>query len=420
VAPNALHNSGHLFDPPKCHPGTRVAVIQAIMDWVAGANEATRDKGVNWLTGAAGAGKSAIGRSVCERCTQEGTLLASFFFGSTDGTRNHSKHLAATIAYQICAISPSIRKAVSDYIEYDPLIFNKSMRTQFVSLVMDPLSSCYANRLQILPRLIVIDGIDECLDVSSQRDILETITYLTTYSYFPFCFLVCSRPESNIKNVMHGVQMSAAVFKIFLGDEYHPDEDIGLYLHDQFNLIREGHIFKSSLPVSWPSEENIRELIHKSSGQFVYASTAVRYTQSPRHVPHQRLDALLGLRPPFKDLPFAELDALYTHLLKMTDDSSLTVRILAFPAMYHKQCTYDIAKYLEIEDVEVEVVLSDLAAIVQMAPELEENNNLAHVSLLHKSFEDFLFDQHRSKDLHMYFAETRAWHILRSLQIFSG
>jgi len=406
VAPNALYNSGHLFDPPKCHPGTRVAVIQAIVDWLAGVHEYTRDKGINWLTGAAGAGKSAIGRSVCERCALERSLLASFFFGSTDGTRNHSRNMAATVAYQICAISPAIRKSVADAVDYDPLIFTKSLRTQLISLVIDPLLAPYAKEPHSIPRLIVIDGLDECLDESSQRDILETITYLTTYSRLPIRFLVCSRPQSNIKNGMDGVQMSAAVFKIFLGDEYHPDEDIGLYLRDQFNMIREGHIFKSSLPVVWPSQENVRELIHKSSGQFVYASTAVRYVQSPRHLPHQRLDAILGLRPPFKDLPFAELDTLYTHLLKMTDDPSLTVKILAFPAIYYRQCTYDIAKYLEIEDGEVQVVLSDLAAIVHMAPALERNNSLAHVSLLHKSFEDFIFDQHRSKDLHIDFAET--------------
>jgi len=102
VAPNALHDSGHVVDPPKCHPGTRITIIQTIIDWIAGANDANREKVFTWLSGAAGAGKSAIGRSVCERCKEEGTLLASFFFGSSDSTRNHSRSFVATIAYQIC------------------------------------------------------------------------------------------------------------------------------------------------------------------------------------------------------------------------------------------------------------------------------------------------------------------------------
>jgi len=79
VAPNALHDAGHVVDPPKCHPGTRISIIQTIIEWIAGSNEANRDKLFTWLTGAAGSGKSAIGRSVCERCSEEGTLLASFF-----------------------------------------------------------------------------------------------------------------------------------------------------------------------------------------------------------------------------------------------------------------------------------------------------------------------------------------------------
>jgi len=64
VAPNALHDSGHVVDPPKCYPSTRVAVIQTILDWAAGSQEETRIKYITWLNGAAGAGKSAIGRTV--------------------------------------------------------------------------------------------------------------------------------------------------------------------------------------------------------------------------------------------------------------------------------------------------------------------------------------------------------------------
>jgi len=258
VAPNALHNSGHVFDPPKCHPGTRVAVIQAIMNWLAGVHEDTHDKGVTWLTGGAGAGKSAIGRSVCERCAVEGTLLASFFFASSDASRNHSKALVATIAYQICIIDASIRKAVSDFIDNDPHIFSKSLQAQFVSLVVEPLCSSYTSKLQTPRRLIVIDGLDECMDKSSQRDILETIAYLViTYPQLPIRFLVCSRPEPNIKSVIHGCRMNPTVFIIPLSDEYAANEDIEIYLRDTFSAIREDHIFKHLLPDSWPTEDNI-------------------------------------------------------------------------------------------------------------------------------------------------------------------
>jgi len=420
VAPNALHNSGHVFDPPKCHPGTRVAVIQAIMDWLAGVDEDTRAKGVTWLTGGAGAGKSAIGRTVCERCAEEGALLASFFFGSNDATRNHSKALVATIAYQICAANPAIRKVVSDFIDNDPHIFNKSLRAQFVFLVVEPLLAFYASLPRSLPRLIVIDGLDECVDPAGQRDILETITFLiTTYPHSPIRFLVCSRPESKIKNVIHGVRMNAIVFTISLSDNHAASEDIELYLRDHLNAIRQGHTFKHLLPDSWPTEDNIYELVSKSSDQFIYASTVIRYIESPDDMPHQRLEVILGLRPPHGELPFAQLDALYMHVLTTTKDPPKATEILAFIARYPGTVIPFIARYLELKNEEVELMLSKLAAIIRRTRH-DRLDGYEQISLLHKSFEDFLSDQSRSKEFYVSFPDAQASDILRSIQIFSG
>lgn len=418
VAPNALYDSGHIVDPPKCHPGTRVAIIETIMDWIAGLQEVTRRKHITWLTGGAGAGKSAIGRTVCERCAEEGALLASFFFGSNDSTRNHSRSLIATIAYQICAISPSLRKAVSDFIDYDPLIFTRSLRKQFSSLVIEPLATNYANEPQKIPPLIVLDGLDECLDPATQREILETLLYAVTSSLIPLRVLVCSRPESNIAQSFSAVEMGKTVFKIFVGDVYSSYDDIRLYLWDNFKRIREGHMFKASIPPSWPSEEAVEKLIECSSGQFIYASTVIYYIESSRYRPHQRLDAVLGLRPPFKDLPFSELDALYTHLLKSTDDPSLTTDILAFLSLYGSVRPKDIDIYLGLEAGQAELVLIDVAAIVRM--KMDEPNDVCEAFLLHKSFEDFLFDSYRSKELSKSRADTRVSHIIRAIQMFPG
>jgi len=371
-------------------------------------------KDIAWITGAAGAGKSAIGRSICERCAEEGTLLASFFFGSNDSTRSHSRSLVATLAYQICSLNSAIRQAISNAIDHDPLIFTRSLRTQFSSLVISPLFSTFANEPHSAPCLIVIDGLDECQDIDSQRNVLDTILYASTLSQIPLRFLVCSRPENQIVNFFSSQKAQDTLFRIFLGEEYSPMEDIKLYLWDRFKAIKEGHIFKSMIPSTWPREAHVERIAWQSSGQFIYAATVVLYVESSHYRPHQRLDAVLGLHPPFKDLPFAELDALYKHILDTAEDQALVVDILMFPVIYHAMDMDTIEEVLALEEGEVEVLLSYFGSIVQIS------GMHGKVSLLHKSFSDFLLDARRSGNLSKGREETRAWHILRLIQIHTG
>jgi len=67
-AMGAVYNSleRQKLDAPKCHPNTRVAVIQRIIDWILG--EIALAALILWLYGAAGAGKSAIAHTLAEIC----------------------------------------------------------------------------------------------------------------------------------------------------------------------------------------------------------------------------------------------------------------------------------------------------------------------------------------------------------------
>src|SRR6266581_2883083 len=101
TAPNAFHNSAERFDPPKCHPNTRTAVIERIMNWIRGLETEDLNALIMWLYAAAGAGKSAIAQTIAELCHAENILLAAFFFSRSDPSRNNAKSLVASIAYQI-------------------------------------------------------------------------------------------------------------------------------------------------------------------------------------------------------------------------------------------------------------------------------------------------------------------------------
>lgn len=93
-----------------------------------------------WLSGPAGAGKSAIAQTLAEDFYSQGRLVASFFFSRSDSTRNHARSLVATIAYQLYTLIPPVARSLfSRIIDADPLIFTKSILTQFEILVVNPL-----------------------------------------------------------------------------------------------------------------------------------------------------------------------------------------------------------------------------------------------------------------------------------------
>ncbi|KAF4621665.1 hypothetical protein D9613_012829 [Agrocybe pediades] len=366
------------------------------------------------LKGAAGAGKSAIARSVAERCSDEGLLLGTFFFGAADSTRNHVGKLVATLSYQISVVLPKFRDTVATFIEDDPLIFGRSIRTQFSTLVVRPLSIVLANRpaaLISMPRLIIIDGLDECSSIDSQQNLLLTLHEVTSTTTL-IRFLVCSRPESHLNNTFSLPRIVPILYKIFLDNDYIASDDIRVYLNDKFKQVKEGHVFKHTLPDPWPTPETIDTLVNKSSGQFIYAATVVRYVKSPRHRPDQRLDAIFKLRPPFKDLPFTELDALYRLIISKAEDLPTVLDILAFPALYPYSTTLeDIEVILQLEQGSVEVVLADLHSIVTTSD--------GYVEFLHKSLADFLSEPQRAGDLYRDLSRMRLSHAAHVISIYS-
>ena len=163
MATAALHNSGELLDPPKCHPNTRLAVLSDIMKWVKW--EGGLKSFIMWVYGPAGNGKSAIAQMIAKMCEEEMILLATFFFARSDPQRNNDRKLITTIAYQITFNLPSVRDAINGAIEHDPSIFSKSLAVQLKYLIVEPLQPLIEAGFFNGPtsrHLVIIDGLDEC------------------------------------------------------------------------------------------------------------------------------------------------------------------------------------------------------------------------------------------------------------------
>src|SRR5882757_3662734 len=326
VATGAFHNSAELYDEPKCHPNTRVAVLNDIMKWVESKAE---EDFMMWLFGPAGAGKSAIAKRIAELAAERGLLIGSFFFSRTSPTRNIKDPLIATLAYQMAVAIPDTRTLIEDAIERDPAIFHKNLQIQIETLLIKPFQSTSTQTIPS-PKLIIIDGLDECSNSQAQVSILDAISCSFSKHKLPIICLVVSRPETDIVDSFNRNDPLKSIHcRLALDDTYLPDDDIRRFLSDKFEDIRCTHRLRLTIPNPWPTEESLNALIWKSSGQFIFAATVVRFVESNRHRPAARLDVTLGIAPPGTINPFTELDGLYKQILSSVDDIQLTLHCLS-------------------------------------------------------------------------------------------
>jgi len=410
TSPAAFHDSGERYDPPKCHRNTRIEVMRTITDWILGLDKDNQGKFIMWLTGAAGAGKSATLQSFAEQQDSEGCLLASFFFGKSDPDRNHSRKVIATIAYQIHKKIPKVRPYMLNAIEEDPLIFTKSLFTQFMALIIQPLQASLLLESRFFdqpgaPRVIVVDGLDECIDRREQKDVLLTISRITQRHQLPVLFLISSRPEHDIVTTFSSSQLRTWSMRLDLDERFFPERDIELYLRHEFQEIKDNHPFRRSIPSSWPSDRDITILVCKSSGQFIYAATVVKFVGSSRHYPHHRLEVVLNLRRASRpeEQPFAELDALYMHILSGVAEDSISIVLHVLSFVFHSRDTHvsvdSIPAILQLDDGAVDVAFHDLGALVSIVT--DPSDRTRKVKILHASLRDFLLDPVRSQAFYM-------------------
>ena len=420
IAPGAFHNSAERHDPPKCHPKTRQAILNKIMEWVQGLEDSERRCFFMWLYGPAGAGKSAIAQTIAELCYELKLLAASFFFSRTAAGRNDHSRLVSTLTYQFCLSIPELRTYVEKAVELDPNIFSLSIETQLGKLIIEPLSHFCDNlsryHARIHPMLIIIDGLDECASaIYIQRSVLQTLAEKLP---IPMLFLVASRPEPKIRGFFTAEPMASITTTLALDDSYLPDVDIKIFLRAKFDAIKRHHPLSHQLPKSWPSTADVDHLVCKSSGQFIFASTVMKYVGSPRRWPTDRLEIIFGIISRGKDTPFADLDALYTHIFSSVEDINKVLDV--FRVLVFVKTSVILRSSALIEDLlglrsgDLMITLIDLHSILDIPFEA----HAGEIRVLHASLGDFLLDQTRSGDYHIHQGHAHTFLAQRLIRCF--
>ena len=404
----AVYNSleRQKLDAPKCHPNTRVAVIQRIIDWLIG--DIAFAALILWLYGAAGAGKSAIAHSLAEICARDGWLLATFFFWKSAGERNNIDRFVATIAYQTARAIPALRPLIEDAVESDPEIFHHSVDVQLDKLIIEPIQRLHSTGhiFRNYPSVIIIDGLDECQGDPIQSDLIKSLATAFLRSPLRIRILIASRPEIHLQSTFSSSSIEPHLSRLALSGEYSAEKDIYRFLEDSFKTMRQEHPLASCIPPSWPGPEILREITRKSSGQFIFASTTVKYVGGDLwELPTRRLDVIRELQPPRgeEDLPYAELNSLYTYVLSKVHGIERVIQVLGFLVIYdhdHGDRFMAVDEPQKIDEFlfwtpgETQACLSQLASVIGCDEDGE-------IHVLHASLGDFLRDPSRSRQFHL-------------------
>jgi len=395
ASPLAFHLADSDGVHSTCHPNTRTKILEHLKGWAN--RKIDRDKFIMWLHGAAGGGKTAIGRTIAQWCEEEGILLGEFFFSRSDMNMACVSSLPATLAYRMVTLTlKDAKEAISKVISRDPHIFSASLADQMKKLVVGPLN--LLSPCGIVPHVIILDGLDECLSDDDQQLVLDVISE-TLYPLNPnLRVLICSRPEPAISTAFKGAIVQGISTSISLSHDVNSDADIRTFLVGQFAKLKPKLLDAPN--GEWPTTADIDHIVEKSSGHFIFAATVVKYVCAPRHRHNAitRLKHVLDLAqlPPDLDSkrhPFAELSSLYTLILSTREDVASTIKACAVCLEYPKYLktisVTDLAKVFGFDLSRTRALLDELASLFDVTVDND-------IKPFHASFSDFLFDRSRS------------------------
>ncbi|KAF9449320.1 hypothetical protein P691DRAFT_667702 [Macrolepiota fuliginosa MF-IS2] len=397
--PQAAHDSSERDPPPRCHPGTRQDYIAQIIQWSL--NKKDRIGRMLWMQGPAGVGKSAVAQTVAE--TLDDKLGAAFFFSRLN-SGDDPDCFFTTLAYQLATKITPFGDILDQKIRRDPTLVTKAMTQQFEALIVAPVRELQNKGIDVGELVIIIDGLDECATMESQRNIIEIVATSVQEQSTPFLWIFFSRPEPHIITVFTSSRLLSLSLHLELPVSRDVDNEITQYLTDEMANLRREH----GLPLSWPSENDIGTLVKLSAGLFIYTATIIRFIRAYDSLgPEDQLRLVLSLAKKSNEVrtthPLFELDSLYMLIMQRVPSQVLltTQKILILTSVGSRNDAKMAANILNLSESQLQYAYRSLHSVLNLACSNEEapqNSELRALTLTfyHASFMEFLWDPRRS------------------------
>ncbi|KAF7970766.1 hypothetical protein HWV62_23108 [Athelia sp. TMB] len=380
------HAKADGYIPEKCClPGTRIAVLRKIDQWINLPNDETVSR-LLILYGVAGCGKSAIAHRVARDIRDQNRLGSAIFFERAAQAQRHSGILFGTVSRNIAHQDTRWRNALCEIIKDDEALrHTPSISMQMENFILKPAKILNGSG----PVVIVIDALDESGDVAARTELLRIL--VANAPKLPSCFriLITTRLESDIWERIS----SKPLVQLEPIDNIDSaiDADIALFVRYQLSDIAD------DLERKLPNGKWCSALVGASDHLFQWAATAcLAIIEAKGGEDHDEvlLDFVNNIRG---------LDDLYLAVLAKRFDPNDNNRamprfrrvmgnILAAKEPLSMHCHSELWRYCNPDGRNpVELIVGQLGSLLSGT-----KNKDKPIRALHTSFFDFLKDSRRS------------------------
>lgn len=226
-----------------------------------------------------------------------------------------------------------------------------------------------------------------------------------------------------------------------VSDDSH--KDIEVYFRNNFARIQQRYSLSSGVDRIWPSESEIKALVEKSAGLFIYAATIVRFFDDPT-LPEreQQLSDLLYPKPQTVSpttkagvTPLSHLDAFYAAIMRRISPHHLPYTLTVLLILSSELFTGDLTltKISNLLGYSISTIHSAIyalhsvlflrkqapAADARVNPALNSAPTEQIIGFYHYSFVEFLRDPTRSGEFYVLQHSCQTFWASRCLQILS-
>ncbi|KAJ5368809.1 Vegetative incompatibility protein HET-E-1 [Penicillium cataractarum] len=411
---------------PRCHPDTRVALRQQIVEWVEG----LESECIFWLNGMAGTGKSTVSRTIAQTFSDKGILGASFFFKRGERDRGNASQLFTTVASQLAIKVPALATDISNAVDSDPMIVSKTLREQFEQLILKPLENMQPSKTKTV--VLVIDALDECDRDDDIRVIIYLISLGRRLESVRLRAFLTSRPELPVRLGFKSIQ--GRYQDLVLHDIPKPiiSHDIAAFLEYELTRIKEDYnnITPTELQLSkgWPGSENLDALVQMAVPLFIFAATVCRFIGDQAWSdPAGQLAKILEYQTRSPESEMDKLDATYRPILDQLIAGSESARrslveefkvvVGAIVLLAEPLSVSSLSDLIDLPKPVISRRLVSLHSVLAVPESID-----TPVRLLHLSFRDFLVDSAK-RDGNPFWIDEEATHkriAMRCLRLLSS